>query len=290
MRFRLVLPILLMGLLPLGSCRRAPEISESEVVVLLRDRLPEGLEDPVWREAPLHPAPLVLQDLVEPRQMEVSTRRVDVQAVSDGRRVAFRLRWEDPTVDDTPGAARFSDACAVQLPAAVAADLPAPQMGEEGGRVEITYWSAAWQADVDGREDSIQALYPGATVDHYPFEAPSLEPGSPERREMENLYAPARALGNLMAGPRDRPVEDLIADGPGTLEPAETDRSEGVGRRVADGWDVLIERTIPSGLTPGGRSHVAFAVWEGSGGEVGARKMRSVWIPLYLESGHVESR
>jgi hypothetical protein len=37
---------------------------------------------------------------------------------------------------------------------------------------------------VNGRDDSIQALYPNATVDHYPFEAPSLEPGSDARREM----------------------------------------------------------------------------------------------------------
>ena len=290
MRLRFVLSILLLGLLPAGACRRSPEVSESEVVVLLRDRLPKGLEDPLWREAPLHPAPLVLQDLVEPRQMEFTTRRVDVQAVSDGRRVAFRLLWEDPTVDDTPGAARFSDACAVQLPAAVSPDVPAPQMGEEGGRVEISYWSAAWQAAVDGREDSIQALYPGATVDHYPFQAPSLEPGSSERREMEDLYSPARALGNFMAGPRVRPVEDLIAEGPGTLAPAETNRSEGMGRRGPEGWDVLIERTLPSGLTPGARSQIAFAVWQGSAREVGARKMRSVWIPLYLEAGRAEGR
>ncbi len=116
----------------------------------------------------------------------------------------------------------FTDACAVQLPAKVEADLPAPQMGEDGRAVEIVYWSASWQASVNGRPDNIQAMYPRAAVDHYPFQAPSLKEGSVEQQEMANRYAPAHALGNNMAGPRTQPVQDLIAEGPGTLRPAAT--------------------------------------------------------------------
>ena len=48
-------------------------------------------------------------------------------------------------------AAQFPDACAVQLPAKLEPTVPAPQMGEAGKTVEITYWRAAWQAVVDGR-------------------------------------------------------------------------------------------------------------------------------------------
>jgi len=47
---------------------------------------------------------------------------------------------------------------AVQLPAATTPDVPAPQMGEEGKPVEITYWSAIFQATVNGRKDDIQAF------------------------------------------------------------------------------------------------------------------------------------
>ena len=43
-------------------------------------------------------------------------------------------------------------------------------------------------------------------------------------------YAPARALGNQMAGPRKQPVQDLVADGPGTLRPAKRNRSIAAGR------------------------------------------------------------
>ncbi len=48
------------------------------------------------------------------------------------------------------------------------------------------------------------------------------------------------------------------------------------------GWAVVITRPLPSGLAPGGTSLVAFAVWNGSDGDVGGRKMRTVWIPLTL--------
>jgi hypothetical protein len=162
--------------------------------------------------------------------------------------------------------------------------MPAPQMGEQGKPVEITFWRASWQAVVDGRGDTIKDLYPGATVDHYPFQAPSLEKGSTAQREMEARYSPARALGNRMAGPRERAVEDLIAEGPGTLASAPAAGSDGRGKRTADGWSVLISRRLPDGLAPGKRSQVAFAVWEGADQEAGSRKMRTGWIPIVVEA------
>jgi hypothetical protein len=222
--------------------------------------------------------------MVEPRLLAASTTEVRVRAMSDGGRIAFRLEWSDGTRNDTPGVSRFSDACAVQLPARTEADVPAPQMGEPGRPVEVSYWRAFWQSTVDGRPDTIAAIQPHAAVDHYPFEAPSLPEGSPEREEMARRYAPARALRNEMAGPRTRPVEDLVAEGPGTLHPVEA-RSEGRGHRIDGGWAVVVTRPLPTALPPGRRAQVAFAVWEGGNQEVGARKMRSVWVPLLLEGG-----
>jgi DMSO reductase family type II enzyme heme b subunit len=264
--------------------RRAPA-PPAEVVVATRAALAEDPLDAVWRSLAAFPAPLILQDMVEPRLLEASTPEVRVRAMSDGARVAFHLEWDDPTADDLPGADRFGDACAVQLPARVEPNVPAPQMGEPGRVVEITYWNAFWQAAADGRPDTIGALYPGAAVDHYPFEAPSLETGSEAQRQMADRYAPAHALGNTMAGPRARPVQDLIAEGPGTLRPAPSTEpaSNARGRRTENGWAVVLTRPLPAGLAPGSRSQVAFAVWEGSRREVGARKMRSVWLPMVME-------
>lgn len=266
----------------LFGCGERPPTYAPEVQAARVGDLPTSPDDPHWDEASPYLAELVLQDLVEPRLLTPSTENLEVKALTNGRDVAFRLEWRDETLDDRPGAAVFSDACAIQLPAVVEADVPAPQMGEAGRSVEITYWRASWQAAVDGREDSIRALYPAAKIDHYPFEAQSLEPDSSSQRELAAQYAPARALGNLMEGPRERPVQDLLAEGPGSLSPAARQVSEGSGRRGADGWAVVIRRPLPSAWGSASRSQIAFAVWDGSQDEVGARKMRSVWFPFHL--------
>ncbi|MBK7601432.1 MAG: hypothetical protein IPJ07_24065 [Acidobacteria bacterium] len=66
---------------------------------------------------------------------------------------------------------------------------------------------------------SIKDRYPNATVDHYPFEAQSLEKGSAARTEMATRSAPAAALGNRRIGPRkdkskgsDLPVLPVLSD------------------------------------------------------------------------------
>jgi DMSO reductase family type II enzyme heme b subunit len=269
----------LLALVAACSGPAAPPPS-TEVVAVQRPQLPADPGDGVWRDAPVFTAALVPQDMVEPRLLAPSTDRVQVRALTDGKTIAFRLNWTDPTADDVPGLAHFSDACAVQLPVDIQADVPAPQMGEMQRPVEIVYWRAYWQSMVDGREDSIKALFPNATVDHYPFEAASLQAGSEAQRAMANRYAPARALGNDMAGPRKQPVQDLIAEGPGTIHPAPETRSIGSGKRAGQGWSVVLSRPLPKGLEAGKRTQVAFAVWQGLNQESGARKMRSVWIPL----------
>jgi hypothetical protein len=259
-----------------------PPAAPTEVVAVRRGAVALDPGSSVWEEVPPFTAALIPQDMVEPRLVVPSTPEVRVKAMSDGTRLAFRLEWSDATRDDLPGVSTFSDACAVQLPATIEPDVPAPQMGEPGKPIEISYWRAFWQSTVDGRADTIAALYPNAAVDHYPFEAPSLAEGSPEQREMARRYAPARALGNAMAGPRAKPVEDLVGDGPGTLRPGKPE-TDGGGTRGPSGWAVVLARPIPPGLAPGGRGQVAFAIWDGAHEEAGARKMRTAWVPLHLE-------
>lgn len=282
-RFAVVTIALALSLAAAGCGR--PHATATEVVAVRADSLPEDSTDPAWEAAPPYRADLLLQDLVEPRLLEPSTASVVVRALTDGERVAFRLEWEDATEDAVSDTARFVDACAVQLPRSTEPDVPDPQMGGPGRPVEITLWRASWQAWVDGRKDDIHSLYPNAAIDHYPFEAPSLEPGSDAQRQMALRYAPARRLGNKMEGPRERPVEDLVGEGPGTLSPSREQRSTGRGTRTASGWQVVIVRPLPSRLGPGDRSEVAFAVWDGARREVGSRKMRSGWVPLSVEGG-----
>ena len=238
--------------------------------------------DSIWKTAPIHGSNLILQDLVEPRQMKVSTQQVQVQAVTDGKEIAFRLEWTDPSLNDAAKPHYFVDGCAVQMPVIIEANVPAPQMGEIGKTVQISYWRADWQAIVDGRADNIQSRYPNAVPDHYPFEARSLESDPNAQKETALRYSPARALGNDRQGPRAQPVEDLIAEGPGTLSPNPQPFSKGRGVRSDNGWAVVIARPLPEGFSKDNPSQIAFAVWEGSQGETGARKMRTGWVPVMM--------
>ena len=281
-RSRLLVALALLLALFALACSKAEKITP-DVVVVYRPSVTIDPFDRAWNDIPKHVAPLLLQDMVDPRLMEPSTSVVHVQAMTDGKDIAFRLSWDDATMNDMPGEAKFSDACAVQLPQKAEPDLPAPQMGEMGRQVEIAFWRASWQAVVDGRGDTIKDLHPNASVDHYPFEAASLPKGSAERMEMEQRYSPARAAGNTMAGPRDRPVECLIATGPGTLTPDPSLKANGRGKYEKGKWAVVISRPLPEVLRATPRSQAAFAVWEGSHKEVGARKMRTGWVPLVRE-------
>ena len=214
----------------------------------------------------------------------------------DGNRYAGRTLFEAAPAGERvlgvrPGQEDYSypntgeDDCAGQVPSRIEPDLPEPQMGQEGRTVQIVYWRADWQAWVDGRGDTIRDLYPNAGIDHYPFEAKSLEPGSAARQEMERIYSPAAASGNRRAGPRTSPVESLIATGPGTLSPAPNQDATGRGVFQKGRWLVLIRRPLPQGLGRDQRTHAAFAVWQGSHQEAGARKMRTGWVPLVRRAG-----
>jgi DMSO reductase family type II enzyme heme b subunit len=252
------------------------------VVAVAAAKLPVDPADPSWETAPEHLAKMVPQDLVEPRLMTPSTTSVRVRALTDGSRLAFRLEWDDDTENSVAGTSAFPDACAIQLPARSEPTVPAPQMGEPGRPVDVTYWTAAWQTIVDGGKDAQSALSPAA-VDHYPFQAKSLEKDPAAQREMAARYAPARALGNFMTGPRDVSVEDLVAEGPGTLRRAPSPKSTGRGVRTATGWSVILTRPLPEGFSASVPAQVAFAVWRGEKQEVGARKMRTAWIPLTIQ-------
>ena len=98
----------------------------------------------------------------------------------------------------------------------------------------------------------------------------------------KNILAKGYPLTVL--GHRNRaPVEDLVAEGPGTLRRADTRKSSGRGQRTASGWSVVISRPLPNGLSAAVPMQVAFAVWRGDQHEVGARKMRSAWITLAMK-------
>lgn len=264
-----------------AGCKKT-EAPATEVIAVSVAQLPSGPADAAWDAAPEYVAKLIPQDLIEPRLAQPSTPEVRVQALTNGTEIAFRLRWVATEQHDTAGPGAFVDACAIQVPTRLMPNPPAPQMGEAANSVQIAYWRADWQAWVNGRADNIKSIYPNAEITHYPFQAPSLEQGSTEQKEMARRYAPADAVGNRRQGPRQSSVESLLAEGPGTLTPNPAVAVKGSGVRTQDGWAVMIVRPVPDGLAPKTRTSVAFAIWQGVKKEAGARKMRSGWAPLAI--------
>ena len=238
--------------------------------------------DAAWRDAPVYTAPLILQDMVEPRLLEASTDKVQVRAITDGTRHCVPARMGGCDEQRSPGSRSLLRRVCGAAPGAHAGRCAgaADGRGRSSGADHVLARLLAIARSMVARIRS-RPLFPNATVDHYPFEAASLEPGSEAQREMAQRYAPARALGNDMAGPRQRPVQDLIAEGPGTHSSGGRDAVGGPRRARRTGVDAWCcrGRSRP-GWNPGGRTQVAFAVWQGAHQEAGARKMRSVWVPL----------
>jgi hypothetical protein len=243
---------------------------------------------PFWEKARETVIALLPQDVTEPRLLEKGAESLRLCALHNGAEIAFRLEWADVSPDGITSASGRSDACAIELPATGGnGPLPDSMMGEKGKPVHIVYWRFASQERLEGKPHGVAALYPNAWIDHYPFEAARDEAA---RAEMETRYAPARAAKNPVATERDRrAVEDLLAEGFGTLAPAPEQTSSGRGVHEGGRWRVVISRPLDfaanarTQLRPGTNGFVAVAVWDGSKGHAGGKKMRSIWVPMEIE-------
>lgn len=239
-----------------------------------------------WDRAREVKVELLPQDVAAPRLVGTEKGELLLRGLTDGTRVAFRLVWEDDTVEDLLDSHRSSDAVAIQLPAAPLTPVPPnAMMGEEGKPVALVLWRAYRQRRHAGETVGVDALYPARTSDHYPPEA-AKDPA--DRAVLERLYHPPVAVGNPVSVAAASPVEDLTAEGFGTLTSARP-RSDGHGEHREGRWHVVISRPLdtepnaPTGLRPGVSTHIAVAVWDGGKNQRGSRKMRSVWVPLVME-------
>lgn len=256
--------------------------------------LPRTAADPAWGAVPEIRIPLVPQDIAEPRVLTPNLAEIAVRALANAGEVAFRISWTDTSENLVTAAERYSDAVAVQFPGTDPKDLPDPAMGQKGKPVFITLWKAAYQDPYFGETREIQSLYPNAPPQNYPFYAHGGK-GQENATALAPLFAPAVTLGNTVSVARNgNPVEDLYAEGFGNLSPtgAPADGrpgSFGAGSWKDGIWTVVLgrSRTLPSVGTFASRSlpdrtQVAFAVWDGAIAQRGARKMRTVWVPVTL--------
>ena len=239
--------------------------------------------DPAWSMAQVVQIPLTAQVTSLPRLQTPSISSVFVRAVNDGQRIGFRLDWDDPTRDAQalfPN--QFRDAAAVMV--ASGQGVPNICMGSPGQTTNLWHWKADWQEDLDKGYQEVVDAYPNFFKDYYPFVT-----GVPPYRLPADFssadarrYLIGQAAGNpLSQTNRTSSVEELLSNGFGTATHREQQTVQGKGVWTDGHWQVTFVRPLAvsgaeaaslDGLT---QAPVAFAVWNGSNAEVGARKQLS---------------
>lgn len=264
-----------------------------EVEVFLAKAAPvKDPKSPLWNQAKEVKLPLLPQNFVVPGITQVTVPYIRVRSLADGNYLALLLTWDDSTRNVEVDVDRFCDQVAVMFPLDPS-HPPSFMMGNKKGRVHIIHWKARWQEDLDRGYQDVQTLYPNYWVDLYFFhdrvlyaEGEIQEPGVGEFKTPEALnYMPGIYARNPVSQlQRKEPVEELTADGYGTLTTQYKQNGKGRGIWEEGVWKVVLARPLfsddPLDAPLPEKTFLAVAVWEGNSGNVGARKNVTSWVPL----------
>jgi len=245
------------------------------------------VEDEFWKSAPEMNIELVAQPTQNPKPAKAETEQVKVQAVHDGKYIAFRFRWADKEKSEAGKLGEFSDAIAMQFPVLNNDEPPAITMGSEGDPVHIFHWRAQYQYDHEKGKKDIKDIYPNMSVDTYPNEFKDRGKLKPSTEEQREVFLPGKAAGNPQSSQKNS-VDELVAEGFGSSTVREDNTSLSKAEWKKGEWVVVISRELKrskgSVLVPGKGSSFSVAIWQGGKGEVGSRKALSLeWIPFKVE-------
>lgn len=241
--------------------------------------LPRDPRDSAWLAQPAVDVPMLAQHMTTPRILDVAIPVVKIRAMHNGAEIGFHLEWSDASVEDIEAIARFRDSVAVQFPV----DPRTPtsvMMGQLGRPVHILHWRASWQSEIAIGARKVRTAFPNAANDVTPEQLMG--------EDAARVYYPALYVGNAMATRgRTTAVEELVAEGYGTLTTHSEQQAEGLGVQSQGAWSVAIIRPLAANgtkarLRPGARTLVAVAAWDGAAGNRGARKQWSNWMTLEL--------
>jgi DMSO reductase family type II enzyme heme b subunit len=238
------------------------------------ESLPDKVPDTAWQAAaavPIVVTPLWWRDSPEPS--------LQVAALHDGKSLAVRLTWHDPTRNDEAVRPQdFEDMAAVQL--FKGSPEPFLGMGTADKSVDLWLWRASWRGGTDQVAD-VHTVYPRMYTDAtglYPF---------PE----DKAFLAARAAGNPHADPsRDFTGSSIQAKGFGstTMRPRVSQLVSAQGAWQNEGWTVVLRRPLEVSadgglsLKPGDKLAIAFALWDGAARDRNGQKLVSIWHDLQL--------
>ncbi len=203
-----------------------------------------------------------------------------------------------------------------------------PFMGDDGNAVNIWHWKADWEREGGVETELRDAQYPHMQSDYYinetagssavgvgkpdtgtgcsdcvgnsnpcsgsalgigPEQGQTLMTGS---GDSQGVFDAGEHLNNILATEslRASSVEDLNAEGFGTLTTQASQDVSGYGAHGNGSWSVVFIRGVSTSDSNdvqfgsfSGNIPVAFAVWDGSNGERNGMKGRSTWHWLKLQ-------
>lgn len=217
--------------------------------------------DKQWSNAEAILIPLMKQEFVAPRGGG-SVKNIQVASIYTNEEILIKLTWEDKTKDSKfSPIEKYSDACAVEFPFDNK-QMPSFALGEKGNPVNAWLWRAI-------AEEKDRIDYPPAYSDFY-------RSGS---IDTVVKYEPTS-------------VENLVAEGFGTITPLEGQDVEAKGVWKNGKWDVVVKRKFNSASGAALKGDmiipIAFAVWDGTNSERDGIKSISPWHLLKIGEAQIE--
>ncbi len=250
----------------------------------------------VWNSAEPVLVTVLPQNLTNPMLQTPSVNQVRVRSINNGFIVAFLLEWADSTRDVIVDSDKFCDQVAIQIPMDVV-NIPAFMMGNKDGKVHIIHWKAAWQNDIEQGFRNVKDAYPNYWVDIYPLQekqgdgtaafARDLRPGEVIDPDARNYMHGAYAGNAMSIFDRRDPSEECVAVGFGSLTTQIEQNATAWGVWENNSWKVIFSRRLVSPDKNDApipeKSKIAFAVWNGSKMNIGARKHYTLWSDLVIK-------
>ncbi len=132
--------------------------------VKVSGNIPVKADDPFWtRYGPTFNKHTVVdldpQMITNPMWPAPATKWVNVRAATNGREIAVRLSWTDPTRNDIMvQSQQYRDQAAIMFPVNQSGEEPPFTMGGDGERVNIWQWKATWDKEGAGKTGNIGML------------------------------------------------------------------------------------------------------------------------------------
>lgn len=245
-------------------------------------------EESLWKTAAAdQTVSLMAQPMVAPKPKKTETSSISVSAIHDGKWIAFRLKWKCDKPEAGGKLATFSDAVALEFPVKDNENPPPVFMGMKGDPVHLFHWRYQYQLDEENGKKTVDQIYPNKTTDMYPMEYK--EKGEVKTGTQEELdsFVGGTAAGNPQSFQK-KSVDEIFAEGFGSSAVSEIRLAKAKGVWKDGVWTVFMTRPLAyaagSKLTPGKKSNIGFAVWQGGKKEVGAIKsLTMLWTPIVIE-------